>query len=63
MMVIENSFHGKGALKKGTGLSNVNAVAEKYGGVMSIETQENVFALHVLLNLSQHPEDIPQRMD
>ena len=40
---------GKGAFKKGTGLSNVNAVAEKYGGAMSIETQENKFVLHVLL--------------
>ena len=49
MMEIENSFHGKGAFKKGTGLSNVNAVAEKYGGAMSIETQENKFVLHVLL--------------
>ncbi len=42
MMEIENSFHGKGVFKKGTGLSNVNAVAEKYGGAMSIETQGNV---------------------
>ncbi len=53
MMEIENSFHGKGAFKKGTGLSNVNAVAEKYGGAMSIETQENVFILHVLLIIPQ----------
>ena len=37
MMEIENSFPGKGGFKKGTGLSNVNAVAEKYGGAMSIE--------------------------
>ena len=49
MMEIENSFHGKGAFKKGTGLSNVKKVAEKYGGAMSIETQENAFVLHVLL--------------
>lgn len=27
MMEIENSFHGKGAFKKGTGLSNVKKVA------------------------------------
>ena len=63
MMEIENSFHGKGAFKKGTGLSNVKKVAEKYGGAMSIETQENKFVLHVLLILSQHPEGIPQQMD
>ena len=63
MMEIENSFHGKGAFKKGTGLSNVKKVAEKYGGAMSIEAQENKFVLHVLLILSQHPEGIPQQMD
>ena len=63
MMEIENSFHGKGAFKKGTGLSNVNAVAEKYGGAMSIETRENKFVVHVLLIISQHSEGIPQQMD
>ena len=49
MMEVENSFHGNSTFKKGTGLSNVKKVAEKYGGAMSIETQENVFVLHVLL--------------
>ncbi len=63
MMEIENSFHGKGAFKKGTGLSNVKKVAEKYGGAMSIEAQENKFVLHVLLLISQHPKGIPQQMD
>ncbi len=63
MMEIENSFHGKGGFKKGTGLSNVNAVAEKYGGAMSIETQGNKFVLHVLLILSQHLESILRQMD
>ena len=63
MMEIQNSFHGKGAFKKGTGLSNVKKVAEKYGGAMSIETQENVFVLHVLLIIPQHPESSPQQMD
>ena len=63
MMEIENSFHGKGAFKKGTGLANEKKVAEKYGGAMSIEAQENVFVLHVLLIISQHPEGIPQQMD
>ncbi len=63
MMEIENSFHGKGAFKKGTGLSNVKKVAEKYGGAMSIEIQENVFALHVLLIISQHPVNSSQQMD
>ena len=59
MIEVENSFHGKDTFKKGTGLSNVKKVAEKYGGAMSIETQENKFVLHVLLILSQYPEGIP----
>ena len=63
MMEIQNSFHGKSAFKKGTGLSNVKKVAEKYGGAMSIETQENVFVLHVLLIIPQHPENSTQQMD
>ena len=63
MIEIENSFHGKDTFKKGTGLSNIKTVAEKYGGAMSIETQENVFILHVLLIIPQHPESIPQQMD
>jgi hypothetical protein len=63
MMEIENSFHRKGTFKKGTGLSNVKKVAEKYGGAMSIEAQENKFVLHVLLIISQLPEGIPQQMD
>ena len=63
MLEIQNSFHGKSTFKKGTGLSNVKKVAEKYGGAMSIETQENVFVLHVLLIISQHPESSTQQMD
>ena len=59
MLEVENSFHGKDTFKKGTGLSNVKKVSEKYGGAMSIETQENKFVLHVLLILSQYPEGIP----
>lgn len=63
MMEIRNSFHGKGAFKKGTGLSNIKKVAEKYGGAISIETQEDVFVLHVLLIISQHPESDSQQMN
>ena len=63
MIETQNSFHGKGAFKKGTGLSNVKKVAEKYGGAMSIETQENVFVLHVLLIIPQHSESSTQQMD
>ncbi|RKI44040.1 GHKL domain-containing protein [bacterium D16-51] len=63
MMEIENSFHGKGAFKKGTGLSNIKKVVEKYDGAMNIEAQGNVFVLHVLLIIPQHPESSPQQTD
>ena len=58
MMEIGNSFHGTGALKKGTGLSNVKKVAEKYGGAVSIETTEKVFVLHVLLIIPENQRGI-----
>ncbi len=51
---VENSFQG-GGLKKGTGLSNIKAVAEKYHGAMSVKTQGMVFILNVLLIIPQHP--------
>ena len=54
MIEIENSFYGNSTFKKGTGLSNVKKVAEKYGGVMSIETKEHVFVLHVLLIIPEN---------
>ncbi len=63
MMEVENSFYGKGLFKKGTGLSNIKTVTEKYNGAMNIETQENIFVLHVLLIIPQHPENILQQMD
>jgi len=63
MMEMLNSFRGKGAFKKGTGLSNVKKVAEKYDGAMSIETRENVFILHVLFVIPRHPDDSTQQMD
>ena len=63
MIEVENSFHGKDTFKKGTGLSNVKKVAEKYGGAMSIETRGDVFILQVLLIIPQHPESISQQMD
>ncbi|MEY8392783.1 GHKL domain-containing protein [Lachnospiraceae bacterium 45-W7] len=63
MMEVANSFHGKGTFKKGTGLSNIKTVAEKYGGAMSIETRGDVFVLHVLLIIPQRPESRTQQMD
>lgn len=63
MLEVQNSFRGKEMFKKGTGLSNIKAVAEKYSGAMSIETQGNVFVLQVLLIIPRHPESISQQMD
>jgi len=64
MIEIRNSFCGKGVFKKGTGLSNVEKIAEKYNGTMSIEARETVFILHVLLVIPQYPDaDSPRQMD
>lgn len=63
MIETRNSFSGEGVFKKGTGLSNVKKVAEKYNGAMSIEIREKVFILHVLLVIPQQPDDIPQQKD
>ena len=49
LLEIENSYQGKCPLKRGTGLSNVKAVAEKYHGAMNIKTQDTSFVLSVLL--------------
>ena len=51
LLEIENSYQGKCPLKRGTGLSNVKAVAEKYHGAMNIKTQDTSFVLSVLLIL------------
>lgn len=53
-MEIENSFQGNGMFKKGTGLSNIKAVTEKYHGAMSVKTQGRTFILNVLLIIPRH---------
>jgi len=63
LLEIENSFQGKRLFRKGTGLSNVKAIAEKYHGAMSIKTQDTSFILSVLLILPQHSENISQQID
>ncbi len=57
MMKIENSYRAKKKKKKGTGLSNIKAVTEKYDGAMSIDMQGNVFVLHVLLIIPPYTEN------
>lgn len=53
---IENSFQKKGLSGKGIGLSNIEMIAEKYHGAVSIKTQEQVYILSVLLIIPQHSE-------
>lgn len=49
----------QGALKEfGTGLSNIKAVADKYGGVITAETNSSIFCLDILLNISLHSDCI-----
>lgn len=61
LLEIENSFKG-GTFKRGTGLSNINAITEKYHGAMSINTQGTVFVLSVLLIIPQQSESISQQI-
>lgn len=63
LIEIENSFQANGLIRKGTGLSNVKTVAEKYHGAMNIKTQGSVFVLSVLLIIPQHSESISQQTD
>jgi len=62
LLEIENSFQGKAGFKKGTGLSNIKATAEKYHGAISIKTQDTSFILSVLLILPQQSERISQQI-
>lgn len=62
LLEIENSFQGDGLFKKGTGLSNVKTIAEKYHGAMSIKTQGTSFILSVLLIIPHQSESISQQI-
>ena len=63
LLEVQNSFQQKELPQKGTGLTNVKAVAEKYHGAMSIKTQGTTFLLSVLLIIPQHAVSIPQQID
>lgn len=58
LLEVENGFQGKGLSERGTGLSNIKAVAEKYQGAMSVKTQGDSFILSVLLVIPQQAESI-----
>ncbi|MDE5940453.1 MAG: GHKL domain-containing protein [Lachnospiraceae bacterium] len=62
LLEVENSFRKKGPSGRGTGLSNIKAVAEKYQGAMSIKTQGGSFLLSVLLVIPRHSESIPRQI-
>ena len=62
LLEVENGFRGKGTAERGTGLSNIKAVAEKYQGAMSVKIQDGSFILSVLLVIPRHVESIPQQI-
>lgn len=53
LLEIENSYSGKGILRKGTGFANIKAVAEKYHGAVSVKSQGMSFVLSILLIIPQ----------
>lgn len=61
LLEIENSFQGNALITRGTGLSNIKTIAEKYHGAMNIKTQDTSFNLSVLLIISHQPESISQQ--
>lgn len=63
LLEVENSFQGENLSRRGTGLSNIKAVAEKYHGAMSIKTEGAIFLLSVLLIIPQHSENSSQQND
>lgn len=62
LVEIENSFQGKVSVGRGTGLSNIRAVAEKYQGAMSVKAQGASFLLSVLLVIPLHTKSIPRQI-
>ncbi len=62
LLEIENSFQKKGLPRKGTGILNIQTIAEKYHGAVNIKTQDNIFILSVLLIIPQHSESISQQV-
>lgn len=61
LLEVENCFRGKKSARRGTGLSNIKAVAETYQGAMSMKTQDTSFLLSVLLVIPRHTESIPRQ--
>lgn len=62
LLEFENSCQKKGTIRKGTGLLNVQTVAEKYHGTVNIKIENNSFFLSVLLIIPPHSGSIPQQI-
>jgi len=62
LIEIRNSYSGRGSIRRGTGLANIKAVAEKYHGAMEIRTDGGIFALSVLLIIPQQSESISRQV-
>lgn len=60
MVQIENSRSSNDVQCKGTGigLQNIQAVAEKYNGTVSVESNDKIFKLNILFIISQHLDSI-----
>ncbi|BAK97554.1 putative two-component histidine kinase [Oscillibacter valericigenes Sjm18-20] len=60
MVEIENSRSVNDVKRKGTGigLQNIKAVAEKYNGTVSVESNEKIFKLNILFIISLHSDSI-----
>lgn len=52
LLEFQNTCVEHSAPKKGTGLSNIQSVAEKYHGAILTQKQNGMFSLSVLLNIS-----------
>lgn len=63
LLEVENSFQREKLSRRGTGLSNIKMVVEKYHGAMNIKTEGAIFILSVLLIIPQHSESSSQQID
>jgi len=58
LLAFDNTCAGEPASPMGTGLANIQSVAEKYHGAMLAEKKDQHYSLNVLLNISLHSESI-----
>ena len=62
LIEVENSTDKTG-FRAGTGLSNIQWTVEKYGGSTALSMDGHTACLSILLDISQHPQDISQQSD